>query len=82
MGLPVFFGPIHYNSGEALKLAQDGLAFPVEEPEEFKLQLFNLLSDPSRLKQLGEKAKLYIESQAGATIKSFQAIDKDLENTT
>lgn len=78
MGLPVFFGPLHQNSGEALRLAQDGLAFPVRNSSEFRAKLLELLSDKTLVKQIGNRAQRFIESQTGATDRCFQAILGDL----
>ncbi|MCG8336052.1 MAG: 3-deoxy-D-manno-octulosonic acid transferase [Proteobacteria bacterium] len=78
MGLPVFFGPKHYNSGEALQLSRDGLAFSVSSPHEFETKLFDLLKDRNKITELGEQAKKYIENQAGATGRSYEAIVKDI----
>ncbi len=78
MGIPVFFGPKHYNSGEALQLSKDGLAFPVSTPDEFEDKLFELLEDRNKTQELGNQAQNYIENQAGATERSYEAIVKDI----
>jgi 3-deoxy-D-manno-octulosonic-acid transferase len=78
MGVPVFFGPKHYNSGEALQLSKDGLAFPVNKPEEFEEKLSDLLQNRDRIAELGKQAENYIENQAGATIRSYEAIVNDI----
>jgi hypothetical protein len=44
--------------------------------------LLQLLSDKSHTKLIGDQAKHYIESQAGATKRCFQAIAKDLSEET
>ncbi|MBU2514158.1 3-deoxy-D-manno-octulosonic acid transferase [bacterium] len=77
-GLPVFFGPFHYNSPEALQLVSDQLAFPVNNSEDFKPGLERLLSNPDKARQLGQKARQFIESQAGASEKCFQIISREI----
>ncbi len=78
VGLPVFFGPFHYNSPEALQLVKDNLAFPVNSPEDFRPALERMLSNPDDVRQLGEKAKRFIESQAGAAEKCYQLISREI----
>lgn len=78
-GLPVFYGPIHYNSGEALQLAEDGLAFPVTNKDDFESAIIDLLENPSVVENLGRKSKLFIESQGGATERCFNSIAKDMK---
>lgn len=79
-GMTVLFGPQHANSGEALHLAEAKLSFPIADELEFKEKLFELLKNLNGTRQLGIDAKAYIESQAGATEKCYQAIVSDLEN--
>ena len=74
MGLPVLFGPIHYNSPEALDLLQRGFAFTVSEPQDFHRRLFYFLEHPNECKQLGQQARQLIESQAGAADRCFTLI--------
>ncbi len=74
MGLPVFFGPKHYNSPEAVDLSGRRLAFSVSKPDEFRSQLFQFLENPDQCKQLGRQAKHMVESQAGAADRCFQLI--------
>ena len=78
-GLPVFFGPIHYNSPEALKLVSDQLAYPVNKPEEFRESLGKLLSNQSLAEDLGKQSQKFVESQAGATLECFNIISKDID---
>lgn len=79
LGLPVFFGPRHVNSPEAVHLKENGLAFPIEDPETFETLLFDLLNDPQKTTLLGRKARNYVESKAGASEKCFQYIVNDLK---
>ena len=76
MGMPVIFGPVHYNSPEAVELLEKGFAFTVKQPEEFHELLFRLLQDPPYCARLGKEAVKTIESQGGAAEKCFQLIKK------
>lgn len=78
MGLPVFFGPIHYNSGEAVQLTKQGLAFPVSNAGEFEQKFFERLADLDKTRETGRQARNYIEAQTGATKKCYQAISREL----
>ncbi len=79
MGMPVCFGPQHYNSPEALDLVKRGLAFAITTPEEFRAQLFEFLHDPDTCQRLGQQALYVIESQSGAADRCFQLIRKNIE---
>lgn len=78
MGLPVIFGPKHYNSPEAVDLLKRGLAFTVNTPDDFRAILWQLLDDPERCRQLGRQAAQVIESQAGVAERCFQLITQTL----
>ncbi len=77
-GSPSFFGPIHYNSPEALQLVDDQLSYPIKNSEDFQKKLFELLDNPQKTKELGKKAKDYIESQCGASQKCFTTISQEI----
>jgi len=78
MGLPVIFGPKHYNSPEAVDLLKRGLAFVVNHQEDFRTVLLRLLADPERCRQLGQQAAQVIETQAGVADRCFQLITQAL----
>ncbi len=78
MGLPVIFGPIHYNSPEALDLLQYKLAFTIETPEAFRSLLLRLLKDPESCVRLGQQASQRIESQCGAADQCYQFISQEV----
>ncbi|MCP4757604.1 MAG: 3-deoxy-D-manno-octulosonic acid transferase [Proteobacteria bacterium] len=78
LGLPVAFGPIHYNSPEAVHMVGIELAFSVENETEFQDVLFRLLGDPEHCRSLGDKARHYVESQCGAAEKCFQIIADEI----
>ncbi len=79
MGMPVIFGPIHYNSPEAVDLLQKGFAFTVKEQKEFHQILFQLLQDRESCVTLGKKAAQTIEAQCGAAQQCFQMITKNIQ---
>ncbi|MBF0288494.1 MAG: 3-deoxy-D-manno-octulosonic acid transferase [SAR324 cluster bacterium] len=79
MGMPVIFGPIHYNSPEALDLLQKKFAFTVKKPDEFHQILFQLLQDRQSCITLGKKAANAIESQCGAAQQCFEMITKKIQ---
>ncbi len=74
IGLPVSFGPRYYNSAEALQLVKDGIAFPIENEEDFRQVLFRLLDDPSYCTSIGNKCREFVESRCGASEKCFRII--------
>jgi 3-deoxy-D-manno-octulosonic-acid transferase len=74
MGLPVIFGPKHYNSPEAIDLLKREIAFTVSHEDEFRTLLFKFLDDPEHCEQLGQRAAEVIESQAGVADRCFQLI--------
>jgi 3-deoxy-D-manno-octulosonic-acid transferase len=80
MGLPVIFGPKHYNSPEAVDLLKRALAFMVSHEEEFHTLLFSFLDNPERCKQLGQQAAEIIESQAGVADRCFQLITESIRH--
>jgi 3-deoxy-D-manno-octulosonic-acid transferase len=76
MGLPVIFGPIFDNSPEAEDLVKEGIAFAVADGEAFKTRLFELLEHPDKCRRLGQQAAQALAARAGATDRSFQAIEE------
>jgi len=79
MGMPVIFGPVHYNSPEALDLLEKGFAFTVKQPEDFHTILFRLLQDRKFCANLGKEALQTIESQGGAAEQCFQLIKEKVQ---
>lgn len=74
MGLPVIFGPKHYNSPEAGDILQRGLAFTVNTADDFRTLLFRFLQQPDECRQLGQQAAQVIAQQAGVADRCFQLI--------
>ncbi|MBF0280296.1 MAG: 3-deoxy-D-manno-octulosonic acid transferase [SAR324 cluster bacterium] len=79
MGMPVIFGPVHYNSPEALDLLEKKFAFTVKVPEEFREILFRLLQDRTSCEKLGQDALKAIEAQGGAAEKCFQLLKEKIQ---
>jgi 3-deoxy-D-manno-octulosonic-acid transferase len=80
MGLPVIFGPKHYNSPEAIDLLKREIAFTVSHEDEFRTLLFKFLDDPEHCEQLGQRAAEVIESQAGVADRCFQLIMESIHH--
>jgi len=74
MGAPPIFGPFHQNSPEAVHLVAQGLAYSIADAESFRRVLTALLDDPARCRELGARARAYVESQAGAAERSWARI--------
>lgn len=78
-GQPVFFGPHHENSPEAVSMKSQGVAFCVETPESVENLIKTLTEDPAKRKLLGEQARQFIIKNLGATDKIVNEIEKRLE---
>ena len=76
--MPVLFGPVHDNSFEALRLIECGAGFAVADGRDIHENLERLLYDESALRQAGEAAARYVQSQLGATEKCMAAIEEYL----
>ncbi|MGA9117177.1 MAG: glycosyltransferase N-terminal domain-containing protein [Bacteroidota bacterium] len=66
-GIPVLFGPRHRNSGEPIRLVEEGGAFVVGDAAELHRILSHLLQDDGACQSAGRKAKAFVEAQVGAT---------------
>lgn len=66
-GIPVLFGPKHWNSQESLQLLDSGGAFVVTDPEDVVLAAHNLLTDESARGQAGRRAAEFVRANTGAT---------------
>ena len=74
MGIPVLFGPIHKNSFEALELLRAGAASEVAGAADVERVLGSLVRDGAKRKEMGERARRFVESQLGATERCYEAI--------
>lgn len=75
-GNPVFFGPRYQGFREAVDMVAMGTAFSVNNSEEFLAGLTDLLENNTRLEQLREQNRAYMQSQAGATSAILQKLDE------
>ncbi len=68
-GIPVIFGPKFSNSQEAFKLIENKGGFSVTNKNQLYKYLRKLFSDGDYRKEIGKNAKLFVESNTGATDK-------------
>lgn len=73
-GMPVLFGPHFEKFNEAKALLKIGAAFTYTNSETFAKQLSNLLEDPEKLKTASEKARTFVQNNAGATERIIQQL--------
>lgn len=66
-GIPVLFGPKHWNSQESLQLLERGGAFVVTGPEDVVRAAHTLLTDESARMQAGTRAAEFVRANIGAT---------------
>jgi 3-deoxy-D-manno-octulosonic-acid transferase len=77
-GKPVIFGPEYEKNFEAIEMIEVDGAISIENAIELEKVLDKLLSDEAEIKRRGEAAKNYVYSQAGATKKIMDFIQKNL----
>jgi 3-deoxy-D-manno-octulosonic-acid transferase len=73
-GKPVMFGPNYKKFTEANELIRLGGAMCVHDPEESRLFVKRLLSDPVHLNHMADVCRIYADSNRGATNRIFEAI--------
>ena len=66
-GLPVIWGPKYLRFTEAIELIAHNAAFSVSTQEELTNIFNTLLTDASKVKEMGEKSRFYVESKLGAS---------------
>ena len=76
MGLPVAFGPFHYNSPEAEQLVRMNCAFTGSTEDDFYSIFKKLITDKEFAKQTGLKAQAFIKSNLGADERYYKEISK------
>ncbi|MBP2680158.1 MAG: hypothetical protein H6Q78_21 [Candidatus Krumholzibacteriota bacterium] len=74
MGIPVLFGPVHKNSFEAMELLRAGAASEVTCADDVESVLGSLVRDGAKRREMGERARRYVESKLGATEMCYAAI--------
>ncbi len=79
MGTPVLTGPHMYNFSEATRLAVSaGVAIQVPDLPALLTETKFLFQNPATLQHMHEQSAKFIESNRGATDKSFQLVKKHL----
>ena len=75
-GVPTLFGPHVWNFRDAAnRLIEAGGAIMVKDAAELEAKMLELLADPARCREMGEKAKALVQAQQGATERTMEAID-------
>jgi 3-deoxy-D-manno-octulosonic-acid transferase len=74
MGLPVFFGPGYHNSPEAEALVEAGGATVIESHGDLERGLRGTLEDPVAGRRMGDRARLYVEANLGASRRCVERI--------
>jgi len=74
-GLPVVFGPRHWNSQEPLQLVELGGGFVVTDEEEAFRTIGNLLQDPVARDRAGERSAAYVQQHRGITERILDHLD-------
>jgi 3-deoxy-D-manno-octulosonic-acid transferase len=72
-GLPLLFGPRYEKFREARDLVAQGPAFVVTTAAEAQARLQPLLTDPKLRAELGQRARHYVQTEAGATARILRA---------
>lgn len=73
-GIPVLFGPNNQKFREAQALKACGGSFEYQDNASFVALMDNFINNPEALKKAGDAADGYINANAGATDKCFNAI--------
>ena len=73
-GIPVLFGPNNQKFREAQALKACGGSFEYQDNASFAALMDNFINNPEALKNAGDAADSYINTNAGATDKCFNAI--------
>lgn len=73
-GIPVLFGPNNQKFREAQALKACGGSFEYQDNASFAALMDNFINNPEALKKAGDAADGYINANAGATDKCFNAI--------
>jgi 3-deoxy-D-manno-octulosonic-acid transferase len=74
-GLPLVFGPRYEKFREARDLVAGGSAFVVRDAAEAQATMEPLVTNAAQRRQLGERAKAYVQEQAGATVRIMEVLN-------
>ena len=77
-GVPVLFGPRHWNAREPLQLLDHGGAFVVQDSQEMTRTLRNLLTDQEARRFAGWRAEEYVRAHTGATARVVERVESCL----
>ena len=78
-GLPLFFGPTYGKFQEAVDLVELGVAHPVKDTAALEAIFTRLASDAQQRETIAQKARTYIQEQAGATELILQHVHQWLQ---
>lgn len=78
-GIPVLYGPVHGNSYEAVRLAEEGGSKVFTNEDEFKKILQELINNPKLREQIGEKGYTFAIKNTGATDKIIKSIKSEIK---
>ena len=73
-GVPVFFGPNNQKFQEAQELKACAGGFEISGYEAFQQQMDRSISDPSAVKEAGQRAGCFVKGKAGATGKVLASV--------
>jgi 3-deoxy-D-manno-octulosonic-acid transferase len=79
-GLPLFFGPVYQKFQEAIDLVNQGVAFPIDSTAALEHQFNRLVADAPQREIIAERARQYVQQQAGATELILQHVHQWLPN--
>jgi 3-deoxy-D-manno-octulosonic-acid transferase len=66
-GIPVFYGPVHKKSFEAVELSDAGGSIVIENAVEFEAMMRLMLTSDEAYKRYSETASKYVQTRSGAT---------------
>ena len=66
-GIPVFYGPVHENSYEAIQLAKDNGGLVIKNYSQFYRNLRQIYDEEDLRKEIGNKAEKFATQNVGAT---------------
>jgi 3-deoxy-D-manno-octulosonic-acid transferase len=78
-GIPVLYGPKHKNSQEAVKLAELGGGFVVEDVASLHARLNALMGNAAECERAGSISRYFVESNVGATGKFLNHLEPYLK---
>lgn len=73
---PIIFGPIYYQFAEAEEMLKIQAAITIKNENDFIETVQHLLNNKSNCKNIGEKARSYVQNHIGATAKILNYIEE------